>query len=1521
MTQLSALIIGDESLTRECLAQWREAGHRVAALSTGKADLADWARAEGLRVEAPGTDLASRVADLEIDWVLSIANLRLLPEVLIEHAKGGAVNFHDALLPRYAGLNAPVWARIAGETRHGITWHRITPEVDGGDIIVQRSFDVVDGDTALSLNTKCYAAAIDSFGDVISALESGLPNAVVQDMSKRSYVGKFERPDAAGALRVDRGRDVALRLVQALDHGDYANPIGMAKLWTGDAFWMVRGAQPCSEVLAPGAFKRVGTDALIVGFADGALKLTGLLTPLLQEPELVEAGTLPLISDADAADWRAEAQVLGRAKTHWLSRLRGMKPAIWPGVKAQGTVEHTKLALPQLTSESLVKVAVHFAQTSCGMDACDVALLHSGQGPVAMGWVPFGAQDVLDDVLALPGFALDLLQRFPDLRELTQPDIGVSLEDAALPGAALTLTPDGLYTDSARISAEMAVLLSERLIAMAEAEAHGRELPSMGEAERALVITGWNQTETQIDATQTMVTAFATKVTAQPDATAIIVGDTKLSYAALDARANAAARALIAMGVRPGDLVGLCTARSTHLVVGALAIHKAGAAYVPMDPSYPRDRLAIFAEDSAAQVILCEAATRDSMADMDVDMLLLDGDPRVENADTAPLENIAKPEDLAYVIFTSGSTGRPKGVMVEHRNVINFFAGMDARTPTGPSDCWLALTSLSFDISVLEIFYTLSRGARVVLVSEQDRLEAAQTMAVSDQEMAFSLFYWGNDDGVGRDKYTLLLEGAKFADKNGFCAVWTPERHFHAFGGPYPNPSVTGAAVAAVTQNIGVRAGSCVAPLHHTARIAEEWSVIDNLTGGRAGMAIASGWQPDDFVLRPENTPPENKAAMLRQIEELRALWRGEEVSFPRQDGKMHAVVTQPRPVSKELPVWVTTAGNPKTWEDAGRMGANVLTHLLGQSVDEVAQKIKIYHAALRDAGHDPTDFQVTLMLHTFLADSRDAAREVAREPMKDYLRAAAALIKQYAWAFPAFKRPEGAKNAFELDLEGLSEDELDAILEFAFERYFTDSGLFGTVEDALARVEDLKNIGVTEVACLIDYGIARDTVLDGLRPLAKVVAAANAGVEIDPQDRSIAAQIRRHGVSHMQCTPSMARLLLGEPETAKALGNLRQILLGGEALPGGLVAQLADVTNASVENMYGPTETTIWSTTAAARSDQAIAPIGTPIANTEVYVVDEAGVPVPVGVEGELLIGGLGVTRGYWKRDDLTAERFIENPFGKGHLYRTGDLVRWQSDGALAYIGRADGQVKLRGHRIEMGEIEAVLMAQPGVTEAVCVVRARDQLVGYILGDAQPGAMRQALATHLPGYMVPNQVVVLDAFPLTPNQKIDRKALPDPKEIKTNLTPVATAPKPLPQVAVKPRKVVVAKPAAAPSLDMTEAVAKVWSNALSVSDIQPHDSFFDLGGHSLLAVQVHRALRSKLGADRLSIADIFGYPTLSGLVARIVQVNPGLASGTPANDAPAPTTQEVAGLGNTRADRRKNAIARRREMRARRMH
>ncbi|MDF3606751.1 LLM class flavin-dependent oxidoreductase [Paracoccus sp. DMF-8] len=1038
-----------------------------------------------------------------------------------------------------------------------------------------------------------------------------------------------------------------------------------------------------------------------------------------------------------------------------------------------------------------------------------------------------------------------------------------------------------------------------------------RDIPVLTDAERSALLHGRSDTAVEV-APECMHEVIARSLAADPDAVALVFENRMMTRGELDRASNALAAQLVALGVGPDKPVGIFAKRSPEMVIGALAILKAGGAYVPLDPDYPADRIAIYVEDSGASIVLAQDGLAGQLPPHGAQVVTIP--TAIPAHDTPVPATRVTGANLAYLIFTSGSTGRPKGVMIEHRNVTNFFVGMDEFIPHQPGDAWLAVTSLSFDISVLEIFWTLARGMKLVIAGEESRL------AVSGSGhrgvpggMEFSLFYWGNDDGPGPQKYKLLLDGARFADENGFVAVWTPERHFHAFGGPYPNPSVSGAAVAAVTKNIGVRAGSCVLPLHHPARVAEEWAVIDNLTGGRAGLAIASGWQPDDFVLRPENTPPNNKTSMIEGIDQLRRLWRGEAVPFARNDGKTHDVVTQPRPVQPELPLWMTVAGNPDTWREAGRLGMNVLTHLLGQSIAVVEERIKDYHAALREAGHDPEDFTVTLMLHTCLADDRETARDIAREPMKAYLRSAAALVKQYAWDFPAFRRPEGMSNPMAIDLGSLTEDEMDGILEFAFLRYFEDSGLFGSLDDAVARVEHLKAIGVGEIACLIDYGIAPAQVVQGFPLLAELRATVNRNAE-DDGDYSIAAQIRRHQVTHLQCTPSMGRILVSDQLVAQQLGRLTCMMLGGEALPPSLLADIRGVTNARILNMYGPTETTIWSTVADLSNRAEVTP-GRPIANTQIYVLDSEGNPVPPDAQGELWIGGHGVTRGYWRRDDLTAAAFRPDPFvqpdrvapGGERMYRTGDLVQWREDGLLDYIGRADHQIKLRGFRIELGEIETALNALPGVREAVAIVREDTpgdrRLVAYVTGSQIPDEtrMREALTTHLPGHMVPGRIVALDRMPLTPNRKIDRKQLPAPAaagraQPQSLTAPVAPAPQPPIAPPIAPPVAPGATPANQPetpvadsgAADLAEGVLAIWKETLGVPHIAARDNFFALGGHSLLAIQLHRTLRDRLGLARLGVTDIFRFPVFDAFQKHVAKLAP-TGGAVPAAPRPMP--------------------------------
>jgi natural product biosynthesis luciferase-like monooxygenase protein len=339
--------------------------------------------------------------------------------------------------------------------------------------------------------------------------------------------------------------------------------------------------------------------------------------------------------------------------------------------------------------------------------------------------------------------------------------------------------------------------------------------------------------------------------------------------------------------------------------------------------------------------------------------------------------------------------------------------------------------------------------------------------SVRSPAIDFSLFYFASDSReLPGNRYGLLLDGARYADAHGFAAVWTPERHFHPFGGIYPNPSVTGAAVAAVTEHVGVRAGSVVAPLHHPLRIAEEWSVVDNLSGGRAGVSFASGWHAADFALQPESYE-RRRQLVVERAEQVRSLWRGESVKVRDGTGSERDVRIHPAPVQPELPVWMTTTGNPESFRRAGAMGAGVLTHLLGQGIDDLADKIRAYRAAANGGGH------VVAMVHAYLDDDEDRTRELVRGPLSRYLRDSLGLL--------VGSRLDGRPG---LDPARLRADDVDFIVNRSFERYFDEGALLGTPDKARRVVQRLCDAGVDEVACLVDFGLPDDTVLSGLERL-----------------------------------------------------------------------------------------------------------------------------------------------------------------------------------------------------------------------------------------------------------------------------------------------------------------------------------------------------------------------------------------------------------------------------------------------------
>ncbi|WP_375493998.1 amino acid adenylation domain-containing protein [uncultured Nostoc sp.] len=397
------------------------------------------------------------------------------------------------------------------------------------------------------------------------------------------------------------------------------------------------------------------------------------------------------------------------------------------------------------------------------------------------------------------------------------------------------------------------------------------------------------------------------------------------------------------------------------------------------------------------------------------------------------------------------------------------------------------------------------------------------------------------------------------------------------------------------------------------------------------------------------------------------------------------------------------------------------------------------------------------------------------------------------------------------------------------------------TAEDTLLSVTSLSfDIAVSEIFLPLSVG-------------AKLVLVSR---EVAADGTKLLKTLTTSGATFMQPTPVTWRLLLaagwqGSPQL--------KMISTGEALPRDLANQLLPK-GACLWNLYGPTETTIWSTGYKVTTANKAIDIGCPLANTQTYILDSHLQPVPIGISGELYIGGEGLARGYLNRPDLTAEKFISNPFSpnpKSRLYKTGDLARYLPDGHIEYLGRIDYQVKLRGFRIELGEIETALLQHSEVKEAVVIIREdtpnENSLVGYIVAEAGQDSLqvisqlRRFLKQQLPDFMVPTIFMALEAMPLTPNGKVDRKALPKPDASRPELEANYIAPR----------------------TPIEQQIADIWTQVLNVKQVGIYDNFFELGGYSLLGIQVVSRVRQALQAEIL-MSNLFELPTVADLAERV---------------------------------------------------
>ncbi|HEX8441989.1 non-ribosomal peptide synthetase/type I polyketide synthase, partial [Archangium sp.] len=777
------------------------------------------------------------------------------------------------------------------------------------------------------------------------------------------------------------------------------------------------------------------------------------------------------------------------------------------------------------------------------------------------------------------------------------------------------------------------------------------ELSLMTEAERQRVALATPSPRAEVVSLAALLEAQASRA---PDALAVVAGERSLSWGALRERARHLAGALVRKGVGPEQLVAVCLEPSPERLVAQWAVLAAGGAWVLVPPTRLRELASLAPEGAPAPLLLTDSRLRTSVS-LDASRVLyvdapLEAMPAFEHH-AAPVGA----DTMVCLEALAGSEGTPRRAIHTPLTVAHLFHMLDQGG--APGGAWLWAEEPAGQGSGLEVLWALCRGLRVVLPREpaSARFVVTGREAAPRRPLAFGLSYFANDeDGLGRRKYQLLLDGARFADSHGFSAVWTPERHFHSFGGLYPSPAITGAGIATLTEHIGIRAGSVVIPLHDPLQVAEEWAMIDNLSGGRVGVSFASGWHANDFVFAPDNYA-RRKEIMLRGIETVRHLWRGGTVRRRNGEGQEVEIAIRPRPVQAELPFWLTAAGSPETFRLAGELGANVLTNLMGQDLDSLAEKVAIYREAWRRHGHGPGRGQVSLMMHAFLGADAAEVRRAVREPLLKYFRSSVDIFSGFA-----------ASQGLKVDVKTLTPRDMDTLLEHGFERYLEAGGLFGTPESCEPIVERVRRLDVDEVACLVDFGASTEATMNSLQHLDTLRrrsqpegtgAVSSAPRESGAEAEALLALVREAGVTHLHCTPSLARALAALPRVSEELRSVRRLFVEGAAPE--LAASLARAAGVEVlrrEEALGPAA---W---LPVRAEEVGTPVFLPPAHVQVHVLDSRGRPVPVGVSGVLALGGGGVPRGFWKEPEAPRQG----------LLTLGQRARLRADGAVELLASA---------------------------------------------------------------------------------------------------------------------------------------------------------------------------------------------------------------------------------------------------------
>ena len=808
LNALTAVVIGEGSLPIRCAELLLNRGWTIEAVVSLDPNVVNWAKGKGLTgFQVKGSaELKSCLGDLEFGYLFSVVNSLLLKQEIIDLAQRQAVNYHDALLPRYAGLNASTWALINGEKGHGISWHALTAGVDEGDILVPVPVEIAPDDTSLNLNLKCYEAAICGFETLIDQLEQGEVSPKPQDLSQRTYYAGWTRPWAGGFLDFEQQAEQLSYLVRGLSFGSgYLNSVTLPKLWLGDRWVVVEtlSIRDSRSEAQPGQVLAVDEQCLVVSTASNDVALSGFQGRDGDRLDLDALGLavgqhLPRLSQPEVL--QSLYETVARHEGFWSKRLKKSESLklTWMESSFSGAegVRSTQAIQTWPLAEGLRQGLMALAQPHCtdaqnethqafalgvttALGAYFARLSDEGYGDLAFSGpeqrtitcqaeaalgrgaelfsplVPMQIRPNLEAPVAEAlaklakervilakrgGYATDLLMRDPDLAAVPQLPIAVTWRDREPESGAehmaeagecwpqgqlLNLVIEGQQChwqyDSSRLTAEAVTYLAAQLESFMGGLIKQPERPLCHQPlvtleERQRVLLDWNQTQADYDWSCCVHNLIEAQALAHPERIALEFKQQRLTYSELNQQANQIAHELIQRGVKENDRVGIHVDRSLEMIVALLGVLKAGGAYLPLDPSYPRDRLQLMVEDAEPKVLLTQRALLGNLPH-DCELCLDDAELWESQPQSNPAVEVL-PEHLAYIIYTSGSTGRPKGVMIEHGSLTNLSKAVTRDYHIG-EDVVLEFASISFDMAVEEIYPCLVSGGRLVVRSQE----------------------------------------------------------------------------------------------------------------------------------------------------------------------------------------------------------------------------------------------------------------------------------------------------------------------------------------------------------------------------------------------------------------------------------------------------------------------------------------------------------------------------------------------------------------------------------------------------------------------------------------------------------------------------------------------------------------------------------------------------------------------------------------------------------------------------------